>query len=391
MVTYYEPKLQLIINGTLRSGWQTSNPALKVTETLGGGVSRIDSLNIRGGRADVTLQPSAMQCSVALVIDSASSTPLTDSVTAIGQTLVVNCYDYYNSVWTPIFTGIISDKTIETTNWSNGVGTFTYTFNAYSRMASLQSHRQSWDTSPTNAVCTAGFYVYNRISEVLSNWQYSPSWIGSINTDAIFIEKRAAGTYIDSELIESAAQTGRGCFHDRSDGKVYYNNFANTLQASQGTIDPYLMVAGGLQVNRSITDIVNAIHVTTTASLTDATAASSTSQSNYGYRYGSRDTECAVKTDMTAQANDFLTARANPRWRPGEITIDMGLITSAPTGNASSYPVYLPIRTNTRYTIPLPTSMGGDLDCLVDNWNWSFSRGRMFLTMQLSLVADTHP
>ena len=385
MVTYLEPKLQLIINGTLLAGWQTANPNLKVSQSVATGVTRIESLNIRGGRADVTSQPSAMQCSIQIV----TSAGISDSGTAIGQTLVVNTYDYYNGVWTPIFTGIISDKTIDIDNWSNGEGTYAYTFNAYSRMASLQTHRQSWNTSTSNAVTFAGFYCYNRISEVLSNWQYSPSWIGSINTDAIFIHKRAAGTYIDAELIESAATTGRGCFHDRADGKVYYNSYAQTLQASLGTIDPYLLVAGGLQVNRSITDIVNAIHVTTTdASLHDSTSSSSTSQSNYGYRYGERNTECDVQTDMDAQATAFLSARANPRWRPGEVVVDMGLIQTA---DSSSYPVYLPVRTNARYTIPLPAAMGGNLDCLVDNWAWTFSRGRMFLTMQLSLVLDTHP
>lgn len=385
-MTYWTPKLQVWLNGSLWAGWaSTTDPG---TLNVADGVGIIESLNITGGRPDVTVQPDPMQASIDILVDG----QITDTQVPLGASMVVKVYNDYTSTWDPLFTGLVSDKTLSLTNWFNGGGLFTYSFHGYSRMASLAIHRQTWNTSTTNAVTAAGFTCSQRIVEVLSNWQYSPTWVGTINSDSIYIHKRAADQYVDNDLIQSAAQTGRGCFHDRADGKVYYNNFANTLPSSPQYISEAHIMADSVSVTRSITDIYNAIHVTTTdASISDSTASSSgtgSSQDKYGYRYGSRDTECDVKTDMNTQASAFLSARANPRWRPSSIRIDLGLIE---TTELQFLPMYLPVRTNTRWVLPLPSALGGNLDCLVDNWAWTFSRNRMYLDVQLSLVLDTHP
>jgi hypothetical protein len=383
MVDFWTPKIQLWLAGNLVAGW--TNVTTPIADNLTNGVAKIDSLIINGGRSDVTVQPSPMQAQVDIV----TTNQIADSNSAIGSELKVLVYNDYTSAWDPLFTGVVTDKILSLQNWSDGNGLFNYSFIGVSRLASLSYHRQTWSLSTTNAVTHSGFTCSQRIVAVLSNWQYSPTWVGSINSDTIYIHKRAAGTYIDAELITSAAQTGRGCFHDRADGKVYYNNYANTLPSSAQYINESHIIGNGVTVVRSLTSIVNAIHITTTdASSNDATSFSSTSQSSYGYRYGSRDTECDVSTDMDNQATDFLAARKNPRWRPQAFTIDLGLVE---TTELQYLPMYLPVRTNTRWVIPLPSQMGGDLDCLVDNWAWRFSRGRLELDLQMSLVSETHP
>lgn len=385
----FDPKLQLIINGVVIAGWTTVNPNVEVVYDSGNTVATIDTLSIRGGRQDVTVQPSAMQCS----IDVITSTSIADSNSTLGATMVVNVY---NPVlvsgtpigWVPLFTGLISDKYVSTDSWSNGAGLYRYTFSGYSRLASFQLESRAYAGSSNITTSTGS--ASDRINEVFGGWQYSGSWIGGLNTDSILLHKRAAGTYLSADIIESAATSARGCVHDRADGKVYYNNYTQTLQATNGTIETEHIIGNGLTARRSITDVYTVCVVTSTNAANSDQQDSSTGGQigNYGKRFGYRTTELQTDVVMLSQATAFLTSRQNPRWNPDAITIDLGLIDTTTYGTWLAK--YFGVRTNSRFNVPLPAPLGGNIDSLLDNWNWSFTRGRMFLEMQLSTALYTH-
>jgi hypothetical protein len=383
-MAYFDPKLQLVLNGTVISGWTTANPNTEVVFDSGATVATIDSLSIRGGRQDVTVQPSAMQCS----IDVVTSGSVPDTYSQIGATMVVNVYNPVTSAWVPLFTGLLSDKTVRTDSWSDGAGLYRYTFSGYSRLASFQLESRSYAGS-SNVTSSTGS-ASDRINEVFGGWQYSGSWIGGLNTDSILLHKRDNGTYLSADIIESAATSAKGCVHDRADGLVYYNNYAQTLQTTNGTIESAHIIGNGLSSIRSITDIYTVCVVTSTnASVSDQQDSSTGGQiSAYGKRYGYRTTELQSQSVMAAQATAFLTARQNPRWNPEAITVDLGLIDTTTYGTWLAK--YFGVRTNSRFTVPLPSALGGNIDALLDNWNWRFSRGRMFLEMQLSNALYTH-
>lgn len=386
---YFNPKLQLVINNVVIAGWTTANANIEVVYDSGNTVATIETLNIRGGRMDVTAQPTAMQCS----IDVVTSTSIADVDSKIGANMVVNVYNSHTATWTPLFTGIMSDKTVAINSWSNGDGLYLYSFSGYTRMASLQLSRQSYASGST--VLHSAASASERINEVIGGWQYAPTWIGAINTDSVILHRRnggAAAKYFDYDVIESAATSGRGCFHDRSDGKVYYNSYAQTLQASLGTIYESHVSATALNATRSVTDIYTVCIVeSTNQALTDAQNSSTGGQIGlYGKRFGFRSTECQSQIEIDNQATAFLISRQNPRWRPSAITVDLGVIDVAVTAQAEWLAKFFGVRTNSRMSIPFPAPLGGTTDCLLDNWNWSFSRGRMFLEMQLSNVLDTH-
>jgi len=101
-----------------------------------------------------------------------------------------------------------------------------------------------------------------------------------------------------------------------------------------------------------------------------------------------RTTELQVQAEQLAQEKAFLISRQNPRWNPDAITVDLGLIDTTTYGTWLAK--YFGVRTNSRFTVPLPAPLGGSIDSLLDNWTWSFTRGRMFLTMQLSNALYTH-
>ena len=435
-MTAWTPKLRLTIDGTVY------------------GQADIDSLTIIGGRPDPTVQPSPMTSTVSIRTDSpisfapsmtytvhtdnpykifattaASGTGSTATITtATAHGLVIgDLVEITNIVPTgyrgtytvvtvptttsfriantttgsqttagnvqelePLFNGLITDITGAFNSWSNGNGLYEHQITATSRMAWLAAHRQSWASSG-NAITSSGFAAYIRIVEVLSNWQYNPDWVGTIDTDAVTLYKRSAGIYTDLDIIQSAANSSRGVFFDRGDGKVNYFNFTNSGQTTFGaTLYPEHLIASGFRLTKSITDVSNAIHVTTTNNaLSDAVTSNTSSQAAIGYRYGERATECNTSTDMATQATDFRLGRSILRWRPEAFTVD---VTSADLYDIDRD--YL-LRTRTSSFISLqgvPTAWGGSaLGVLVDNWAWRFTRGRAELTLGASLLEDTHP
>jgi len=380
----FDPKLQLLINGVVIAGWTTADPNVKVSYASGATVSVIDSLNIRGGRQDVTVQPTAMQCS----IDVLTSTSIADADSKLGATMVVNVYNSVTSAWVPLFTGLISDKSVATDSWSNGDGLYRYTISGYSRFASFQMVSATYAAGST--IVSSADSASARILEVFNQWQYVSSFFGSVNTDTVLLHKRTAGTYLSADLIESAATSARGCVHDRADGKAYYNSYAQTLQTTNGTIESAHIIGNGLTAKRSITDVYTVCVVTSTnASNSDQQDSSTGGQiGDYGKRFAYRTTELQVQAEQATQATAFLTSRQNPRWNPDAITVDLGLIDTTTYGTWLAK--YFGVRTNSRFTVPLPSALGGNIDALLDNWNWSFTRGRMFLTMQLSNALYTH-
>ena len=435
-MTAWTPKLRLEINGTLY------------------GQADIDSLSITGGRPDYTVQPSPMISTVSIRtdspiafapaqtytvhVDNPNKNFATTAAVGTGSTVTITTATAHNLVvgdlveitnivpigyrgvytvltvptttsfriantttgaqttagnvqeYEPLFNGLITDITGSFNSWSNGNGFYQHNITATSRMAWLAAHRQQW-TASGNAITASGFAAYIRIVEVLSNWQYNPDWVGTIDTDAVTLHKRSAGIYTDSELIQSAANSARGLFFDRGDGKVNYFNYTNSGQTTFGaTLYPKHLIASGFSTTKSITDVSNAIHVTTTnGSLSDAVTSNTTSQAAIGYRYGERNTECNVLADMTTQATDFRLGRSLLRWRPEAFVID---VTNADLDDVNRD--YL-LRTRTCSYISLqdlPTNWGGPvMGLLVDNWAWRFSRGRAELTIGASLLEDTHP
>ena len=209
------------------------------------------------------------------------------------------------------------------------------------------------------------------------------------------MHKRSAGTYYDYDVATTAAISARANLHDRPDGKIYYTTYAASTSPTWYSLSADKVMAGGLSASKSITEIVNTAIVTTTnVSISSGTASDTTSQNSFGRRRGTKATEaavqateCDVQTTVDNQAADYLAARKSPKWRYGAVTIDLA---SSNLTDADRQQLYL-TRTNSPYTIAFPTQLGGTTNVLVDNWQWSFTRGRTTLTMQVCPFTDLHP
>jgi hypothetical protein len=369
--TVYDQRLKVLING------------VEYETNITDGYTQIDSINISGGRSDPTLQPTPMVASVDII-----SNKTTQISIPINSTFKITTYDANTglpssntSAYKTLFNGFVTDVTqaIETVGPTEIL--YRYTVAATTAMASLAGHRYNYSPGFFNN----GDTVNTVLLYVLGNWDPTSTYTGVINADSTQLHDMGDGILISADLVNTAAQSARGIFQDRPDGLIYYNSYAGTTVTSFAGYDLNMINAPGISISKSVTNVYNAIHVTSPAG-SDGTAGDVTSQNSFTYRYGTRDTYIQHLADRTAQATAFLALRKNPKLRPDRITLSLENPNITDAQRADLFAT----RTNTGMAFNLPTAMGGTLTTTVDNWAWSFGRGRGLLTLGVSLYSDTH-
>lgn len=348
-------------------------------------LTSISSLTINGGRPDISSDVAPMTSSVDIIVDQ---TDYPQPSFNLNQLYLVEHYDA--GAWTPLFTGTVTDINVTVNTASNVPDylTFRYTIQAASIMAKMFYHPAYYTGSSivTTSGWTAGDWVDLVVNTQANDIKYY--FAGTIGTDSTVMYKRSNGTYLDWDIASTAAQTGRGNLHDRPNGKVYYNSFTSSSSPTFYTLIASIISATSLSATKSITDIYNTTEVTSTnASLTTASSTFSTSQKSYGYRTGSRSTEANLQTEINNQASDFNLIRRSPKWRFGSVVIELA---NSALSDADRTQLFT-TRTNTAYEVPFPTQMGGTTECLVDNWQWTFSPGMSTLTLGMCPFTDLHP
>ena len=343
----------------------------------------IDSVRVRGGRADITSQPEAMTATVDIILDSA-----TTYSPNLNQLMIVQVYDYPSSSYKRLFVGGITDIDVSVDSWFDAAGTYRYSITAASMLQKFQFRATTYNSS--SIIASAGYYAGDWLGTALTSPDID-GWFagyGTITDNSTLMHKRSAGTYYDYDIATSAASSARGNLHDRPDGKIYYTTFSASSSPTFYSLGTSVIMADGLSAQKSITEIVNTALVTSTNNaITTATASDTTSQNAFGRRRGTKDTEADVQATIDGQATDYLAARKSPKWRYGSIVIDLA---SPNLTDADRQQLYT-TRTNTAYSIAFPTQLGGTTNVLVDNWSWSFTRGRSTLTMQVCPFTDLHP
>ena len=347
----------------------------------------IDSVSVRGGRQDVTTSVTPMTATVDIVQDYYTEADLTDF--DLNHGLIIQAYDTYTTAWVDLFVGQVTDVTARIDASSNsGFVPVVFSIQGTTPMARLDYNSSSY--SGSDALVTAGNAGYLWVVETLNkNPDFGSGfyWYGAVGTDTIIMHKRSNGTYVDSDVIQTAATSCRANWHDRPDGKAYYSTFASTVTPTYFTLSEELFTLNSLSATKSIRDVYNKTNVTTTnAAASTGTAADTTSRNKYGRRAGNRDTELNVQASIDLQANDFLAIRKDPKFRMDAVQINLANSLMDDEMRSALYKT----RTNTPYEISFGTLFGSG-QYFVDNWNWSFSRGNSTITFQVCEYADLHP
>lgn len=352
----------------------------------------IDSLNIRGGRQDVTTPVTPMTASVDVIMDYETSN-LFDSFN-LNHGLIIQTYDTFTAKWVDLFVGQLTDVTARINSYFPTVGTsdsVIWTLSGTTAMARLDYNSSFYSAS--DAVVTAGNAGYLWVVEALNNnpdFGAGMYWYGAIvptTGDNILMHQRPHGTYLDSDVIQTAASSCRANWHDRADGKVYYQTFANSVSPTYYPLSTNAINLYSINATKSIRDVYNKTNVTTTnVAIDTGTAANTTSRNQYGRRTGERSTELAVQASVNLQATDFLEIRRQPKWRFGTFTINL----LNPDLDDEDRSTLYATRTNTAYECNFGTVFGL-IDGLVDNWEWSFSRNQATISIQVCEYSDLHP
>lgn len=347
----------------------------------------IDSVSVRGGRQDVTANVTPMTATVDIVQDYYSDADLTDF--DLNHGLIIQTYDTFTTKWVDLFVGQVTDVTARIDASSNsGFVPVVFSIQGTTPMARLDYNSSSY--SGSDALVTTGNAGYLWVVETLNkNPDFGSGfyWYGAVGVDNILMHKRVNGTYVDSDVIYSAASSCRANFHDRPDGKIYYSTFASTVTPTYFSLSEELFTINSLSATKSIRDVYNKTNVTTTnVAVSTGTAADTTSRNKYGRRAGDRDTELAVQASIDLQATDFLAIRKNPKFRMDAVQINLANTNLDDEMRSALYKT----RTNTPYEINFGTLFGTD-QYFVDNWGWSFSRGNSTIAFQVCEYADLHP
>lgn len=335
--------------------------------------AEINSISISGGRYDTTTQPTGRTMSVSL-------TPLT-SFTPPTIADPLQLYTQVGGFAYDLFNGIITDISFSYRNYGNGVGIPTYTITAMAAIGTME-----WNH------CTAVSYPIDyagaQILSMMSSWGltnqpfYDSTTIPQTGGALIGAITHTADQNVYDE-VRLVAQSAGGVFYDRADGSIWYDRRADRTSRTAFTLTSS-DINSDISFTRSLTAIGNSITVQRPG--TDATASDTTSISKFGERDGTRVTRLHLLADAQTLANDYITARKSPVWRPDNVSCTLTNSDMSDTTRTNLLGVFC----GSKVTIPIPTELGGGTATyFVENFTWQLSVGTLTVSLGLSAPNDS--
>ena len=382
------------------------NPTVEFDGGLFFADNTISSISIRSGRDDVLSQPQPSYARIEVWTDA--SEPLN---IALSESVVVSI-DKGTTGTEPIFTGIISDVEISLDGYGDIGSIARYSITAVGSLAQLNKrlvggsgYSKEFDgTRVFNILSEAFLTSWLDVNPTLT-WQQLPTqttWqtydaanIGLVDALASTVDvpgeyeltAYSGGETNAYELIQQAAQSGRGVIWEGGDGHLHYDDYSARLDNTPLTLTSDDILARGLRTVAQWSEIVNDVTVTYKANASK-TARDEQSVILYGQLAGSRSTQLEQATAAQDQANAFLISRSYPRTYPEVITIPLHSPTVSDATRDALAAVYngLPIVTN-----DLPAVFGTSFSGYVEGWTWNLTRYTADLALTCSAFYETYP
>ncbi len=382
------------------------NPTVEFNGGLFFADNTISSISIRAGRDDVLSQPQPSYARIDVWTDA--SEPLN---IGLSESVVVSI-DKGTTGTAPIFTGIISDVEISLDGYGDIGSIARYSITAVGALAQLNKRlvggsgfsKEFDGTRVFNILSEAFLTSWLDVNPTLT-WQQLPTqttWATYDATNEALVN--ALTTTVDRpgdyeltsyssgetnayELIQQAAQSGRGVIWEGGDGHLHYDDYSHRVNNTPLTLTDDDILAQGLKTTAQWSEIVNDVTVTYKANATK-TARDEQSAILYGQLAGSRTTQLENATDAQNQANAFLTSRSYPRTYPEIITIPLHSPTVSDATRDALAEIYngLPVVTN-----DLPAVFGTSFNGYVEGWTWNLTRYTADLALTCSAFYETYP
>ena len=369
------------------------------------GVSYTDAvlanLTIRSGRTNIYEQAQAGYVNLQLLDVTQSIIPV-----AINSTVSVSIKDT-SGTFVPIFGGNVVDVGIEVRDVGSVMFTQTYNILALGALARLPK-------SLTNGVLPKEFdgdQIYDVLFPLLfGQWQsvpgaltwatYNPTttWANAENTGLGEIDRpgnyelaaRSSSRTDVYSLVSALATSGLGYIYEDSAGRIGYadSTHRTTYLAANGyvEVDANQARAAGLRIQTRVGDVRNSVTIKYNAtSSAEQSASDAASIALYGSLGQIITTTLHNSADATAQANFYLTLRANPQPIFNEITFDL---TNPELDNGDRDNLLGVFMGQPLSIINLPLNMSsGAFQGFVEGWSFQASYNQLSVTLLLSPLA----
>ena len=375
--------------------WKVEIDGVEYTDAI------LANLTIQSGRVNIYEQAQAGYVNLQLIDIAQTTIPV-----SINSTIGVEIKDTSNT-FIPIFGGNVVDIGLEVRDVGSTTFTQTYNITALGALARLPKFIFE-DNLPRDF---DGDQIFDVLQEILlSQWQsvpgaltwatYNPTetWANAANTGLGEIDR--PGNYdlaarssepIDAyTLVAGLATSGLGYIYEDAQGRISYadSTHRSTYLATTGYVDldANHARAAGLRIETRVGDVRNAITIKYGAnSNNDVSASDPVSISTYGNLAQIITTTLHDATDATAQANFYLSLRANPQPIFSQITFDLTNPEIDDTDRDNLLGVFMGeaiALTN------LPTNMSsGRFQGFVEGWSFQASYNQLSVTLLLSPLA----
>jgi hypothetical protein len=361
------------------------------------------NLRVTSGRRNIYEQANAGYVNLELLDVNQTAIPVN-----INSTIGVSIKNT-SGTFVPIFGGNVTDIGLEVRDIGNTMFTQTYSITALGALARLPK------VIYTAALARDfdGDQIFEVLQDVLfGNWAsvpgaltwatYDPTttWANAQNTGLGEIDRpgnydlaaRGGGSDpIDVySLVSALATSGLGTLYEDAQGRIGYADSTHRTNylAANGYVDLDANYARGkgLQIQTRVGDVRNAITIRYgTTSQNDVSASDPVSISTYGNLSQIISTTLHDSTDATAQANFYLSLRANPEPIFSQITFDL---TNPEIPNVQRDRLINIFMGEAIALTNLPLNMNsGTFQGFVEGWTFQASYNQLSLTLLLSPLA----
>jgi hypothetical protein len=360
------------------------------------------NLVIRSGRTNIYEQAQAGYTNIQLIDVSQTAIPVN-----INSTISIQIKNTSN-IFVPIFGGNVVDIGLEVRDVGSTMFTQTYSITALGALARLPK-------ALTNGVLSKEFdgdQIYDILSEVLFNtwaqvassltWAgYTPAgttWataenngLGEIDRPGNYELAARSSERIDVySLVSALATSGLGYLYESPTGAIGYadSTHRTVYLAANGYVDldAKHARAAGLRIETRVGDVRNSLTIKYGAtSSSEQSASDATSISQYGTLAQIITTTLHNAADATAQANFYLSLRAQPEPIFSEITFDL---TNPEIDNADRDNLINIFMGEAIALTNLPLNMAsGTFQGFVEGWSFRASYNQLSVTLLLSPLA----
>ena len=343
--------------------------------------TQINSISINYGRTDVTQQPSPATFSASLsILPNETIVPI-----GLDSIIAFQAYDVAALEWVYLFSGTVSDVSIGLSVWGAGDGIQELQITGVGHLA----------TYLRNNVGTTGFvkaFECDRVADIVADSTSIINITPSRATGTYEIAAVSNGNYDALQLLQDTANSSMSVLCDTPDPDdvgytpITYTCYLDRAFLPTATFTTSELMANGLQVNKSLTRIVNKAWVTYGSSSSSISTIYTDATSPFAEQTASRSTYLHNLSDANTIAQTLLASRKDELFELTSLTFNTSTLTD------STISALMSLRNGHRIQITgLPFDELTSFDGFIEGWTWNINKNGATFTANVSNYGQNYP